>query len=339
MQTTHPSFVHNEETGISEPQFSDYGLFLRQSDQAEWDAAWSVYDHLDRSESRSKADQLEHCRSNAWFARHVDTGEVRIASNACHLRWCPVCANARRNFIGYEVAEWLKTLKYPKLMTLTLKHSDDPLFHQVLNLYTYFTRLRKRKEFCEKVLGGVWFFQVKLSKSSKQWHPHIHCVIDGQYLPKSLLRRLWVQITDVSMIVDIRSVKDPDGCALEVARYAAKPGPLKDLDLNHAVELVSVMHGRKICGTWGIGKSVSLRPKKFTEKDKWQSVGSWSKVMSNRKTNSTCMLIFDAWQKHEPLDSYVSCYSQECRDRGQHVLILNDSNLLDEIFNTDWNPP
>lgn len=339
MHTTDPSRLDNKETNRIRPKFQSYGWHRRQTMIAEWDAAWAVYDHLDDPDHRSKADLLDSCRQNAWFTRHLVTGEIRIASNACHLRWCPVCAEARRNWIGHEVGEWIRDLKYPKLMTFTLKHDDRPLFHQVLDLYRYFQQLRKRREFCDKVVGGIWFFQIKLSKSSKQWHPHIHCVVDGEYMPKSLLRRLWVQITDVSMIVDIRSVKDPEGCALEVARYAAKPGPLKDLDLNHAVELVTVMHGRKICGTWGIGRKVSLKPAKFTDKDNWKSVGSWSRVMADRKTDVTCHQIFQAWQNHEPLAEGIDCYLQECRDLGDHVLILDDSAVLDKIYQADWSPP
>lgn len=350
MSKSNPSRVHNIETTVIEPEFWHYGQWRRQTVQAEWDAAHQVYRYFDddivkicdRTGDRCpqlKSDLLESCRSNAWFSRHITTGELRIAANACHLRWCPVCAESRRNFIAHSVGEWIKDLKYPKLLTFTLKHSDTPLTEQINNLYTYFQKLRKRKDFAKKVTGGIWFFQVKLSKSSSQWHPHIHCVVDGEYMPKALLRRLWVEITDISMIVDIRSVKDPEGCAMEVARYAAKPGPLKDLNLNHAAEMVDAMNGRRICGTWGIGRKVSLRPKKFVDKEDWKSVGSFSRVMTNRKTDLVCMEIFHAWKDHTPLAPGVDCYRQEERDKGEHVLILNDSAVLDEIYNSDWSPP
>ncbi len=337
--TAHPSQVHNKETSVLRSDYACYGDYRRQTHQDEFEAAWSVYDFMDDPDRRSKAELLSGCRQNAWFTRQVETGEIRIASNACHLRWCPVCAESRKNYIGHSVADWLQVQKYPKLMTLTLKHRDMPLFHQVTDLYRYFLQLRKLKDFRDIVTGGVWFFQIKQSPKTKEWHPHIHFVVTGKYFPRAHLRHLWLSVTGDSMITDIRSVKDPEGCALEVARYAAKPGPLHGLTLNHAVELVSVMHGRRICGTWGTGRAVSLRPPKFEDKDLWSSVGSWSMVMSNRKTDVTCHQIYNAWSNKEPLLDGINCYRQEARSQGRHVCDLSDVDMLEQIYSESWVPP
>lgn len=344
-----PSSVHNTETPVLDSQFSSYGLWRRQAVESEWLAAHAAYslidqkipaggDDLTKTSARPKADILESCRTNAWFSRHKESGEVRVISSACHLRWCPVCSDARRNFIGHQVGTWIKSLKFPKLLTFTMKHSNRPLSDQVTDLYGYFKRLRKRNAFNSKVLGGIWFFQIKLSKKSKQWHPHFHCVVDGEYIPKRLLQRLWIEITTESLIVDIASVKDPDGCALEVARYASKPGPLKGLHVNQAAELIEVMHGRRICGTWGIGRKVPLRPPRRDDKDSWESLGSWVRVMSSRRSDRNCEAIFESWRNRNPLPSGISCYKQEARDRGEHVLILTDSHVLDEIYDESWCP-
>ena len=335
----YPSQVHNKVTNHLRNDFESYGSYRRQSHLDEFDAASSVYSFLDDPEKRSKADLLSSCRQNAWFTRHVETGEIRIASNACHLRWCPVCADSRKNFIGHSVAEWLAVQQYPKLMTLTLKHRDVPLFRQIDDLYRYFVLLRKLKDFRDIVTGGVWFFQIKQSGISGEWHPHIHCVVTGKYMPRRLLRRLWIETTGDSMIIDIRSVKDPGGCALEVARYAAKPGPLNGLSLEHAVELVSVMHSRRICGTWGTGRKISLRPPKFKDKDKWSNVGSWTMVMSNRKSDVTCHQIFHAWKSNEPLIKGITCYNHEAKLEGRHVCDMTDSTVLEEIYSESWVPP
>lgn len=337
--TNHPSQVHNKETSALQSEFDSYGSYRRQSHLDEFEAAWSVYNFMDDNDHRSKADLLSDCRQNAWFSRHDETGEIRIASNACHLRWCPVCAESRKNYIGHSVAEWLKVQEYPKLMTLTLKHRDVPLFHQIVDLYRYFVQLRKLKDFRDIVSGGVWFFQIKQSGKTKEWHPHIHCAVTGKYMPRTLLRRLWLDCTGDSIIVDIRSIKDPDGCALEVARYAARPGPLKDLTLNDAVELVSVMHGRRICGTWGTGRKISLCPPKIDDKNKWSSVGSWGMVMRNRKTDVTCHAIYNAWSKNEPLLEGINCWKQEQRDSGRHVFLADENAVLEQIYSESWVPP
>lgn len=334
-----PSQVHNKETSVLSSDFDSYGSYRRHTHAEEFSAAWSVYDFMDDCNHRSKSDLLSSCRQNAWFTRHIETGEIRIASNACHLRWCPVCAESRKNYIGHSVAGWLEDQKYPKLMTLTLKHRDMPLFHQVTDLYRYFLQLRKLKDFRSIVSGGVWFFQIKQSAKTKEWHPHLHCVVTGKYFPRAHLKHLWLAVTGDSTITDIRSVKDPMGCALEVSRYAAKPGPLKDLTLNDAVELVSVLHGKRICGTWGTGRKISLCPPKFKDKDKWSSVGSWTMVMANRKTDVACFSIYHSWSKHEPLADGISCYKHEARQRGEHVFDLTNSDILEEIYSESWVPP
>lgn len=333
------SLVHNKETSPLRTDFESYGSYRRQTHHDEFEAAWSVYNFMDDPERRSKADLLSGCRQNAWFSRHRETGEIRIASNACHLRWCPVCAESRKNYIGHSVAEWLLAQKFPKLMTLTLKHRDTTLHNQIEDLYRYFSQLRKLKDFRDLVTGGVWFFQIKQTGKAKEWHPHLHCVVTGRYLPRRLLRNLWHDITGDSIIVDIRSVKDPAGCALEVARYSARPGPLKDLDLKDAVELVNVMHGRRICGTWGTGRKISLKPPKYEDKDKWTSVGSWGMVMRNRKTDVTCFAIHNAWLKKEPLPDGIDCHLHEERKRGAHVFIAEENNVLEDIFSESWVPP
>ncbi len=337
--TATSSTLDNKETSVLNADYDSYGEYRRQSHIEEHDAALAVYDFMDDPDHRSKADLLSGCRQNAWFSRHAETGEIRIASNACHLRWCPVCSESRRNYIGFSVAEWLKEQKFPKLMTLTLKHRDDPLFKQVTDLYRYFLQLRKLKDFRALITGGVWFFQIKQSGKSKEWHPHIHCVVTGKYMPRRHLQHLWLSVTGDSMITDIRSVKDPEGCALEVARYAAKPGPLKDLSLDDAVDLVFVMHGRRICGTWGTGRDISLKPPQCEDKDQWSSVGSWGMVMRNRKTDVTCHQIYNAWSNKEPLLKGINCWKHEDRKRGDHVCIIDESTVLEEIYSESWVPP
>lgn len=298
--------VHNEETSVGNSDYEPYGSYLRKSCYTEYVFAHRVYEALDSGLLRPRNQQLERCRSNAWFARNIHTSEVRIVSNACHLRWCPVCAGFRKNFIGHSVSEWLRDLRYPKFLTLTFKHRDWPLSEQLDALYRYFRLLRKRREFLEIVSGGIWFFQIKKSKRDHLWHPHIHCLIDGKFLPHKLLKEMWLEITTESHIVDIRPVKDPDGAALECSRYAARPATLSPLSLDSAIELVQSLHGKRTCGSWGIGRCVSLKPPKVTNKSDWVNVGSWQVVFNLRRCNPQASAIFYAWSNNKPLDPGIS---------------------------------
>lgn len=299
------SLVRNEETNRPTPSPVLYGDVLRQSCLDRYEAADAVYSHLDELRNQSKRFDMENCRTNAWFVRHSESGSVRIAANACHLRWCPICSDAKRNYICRSVTEWVSEQSHPKFLTLTLKHSDAPLDFQVDHLYQSFRSLRKRLEFRKKIPGGLWFFQIKRSKSDGKWHPHLHCLISGEYFPVNRLSRIWLEITYTSTNVDIRPIRDPQKASNDAARYAASPGSLVGLPLSMAVELVEAMHGRRICGTWGTARKVSLRPDPLEDKGKWISIGGWSKVMQNRATDQNARAIAYAYYNNQPLEAGI----------------------------------
>lgn len=330
--------VHNEETTAQIDPIPTYGESLRRSCYPSYLAAERVYGCLDERKDRSRVDRLHWCRSTAWFCRHTESGEVRVASNSCHLRWCPVCAQSRRNYIAHEVAEWTSSASHPKFLTLTLKHTSAPLDHQVTCLYNFFRELRRRKEFRRCVKGGIWFFQIKKSKSDSLWHPHLHCLVEGLYLAKRKLHKMWCQVTFGSFIADIRAVHDPQAAANDAARYASSPGTLVDLPIQDACELVDAMHGRRICGTWGTGRTVSLRPAKEKDPGTWQNVGSWFYVMGSREVNPNAKAIINAWRDKKPLEKGIVCVDYE--DFIEEELKSHwDQMTFDEVYKTERSPP
>lgn len=338
MPTEVASRLVNQETTVQFESIPTYGESLRHSCHSEYFAAVRTYARLDEGSDRCRDWNLEHCRSSAWFFRHVETGEVRVGSNSCHLRWCPVCAQARTNYITHSVSEWLAASGYPKFMTLTLRHSTSPLEHQIKWLYKSFRDLRRRKEFKRCVKGGIWFFQIKKSKSDNLWHPHLHCLIEGLFFQKRLLTRIWGEITHGSTIVDIRPVRDPRKVANDAARYAACPGQLSALEQDDACELVDAVHGKRICGTWGTGRAVSLRPAKSTDSEKWHMLGSWDEVFADRDTNPNARAIINAWKDKKPLDKGL--YLRPVERHIKHIeRTLWDDCFLDEVPNQERSPP
>lgn len=330
--------LDNKETSPQYDPIPTYGVSLRRSCQREWSAARQVYEFLDSGRGQSKVERLQWCRTAAWFFRHKETGEVRVGSNACHLRWCPVCSQARRNYIAHVVAEWVGVSCYPKFLTLTLKHTNAPLEWQIQNLYNYFRKLRSRKEFRRCVTGGVWFFQIKKSKNDGLWHPHLHCLITGLYLSKHKLHRMWSQVTFGSFVADIRRVDDPQKAANDAARYASCPGTLVGLSRADGCELVEAMHGRRICGTWGTGRAVSLRPAKEEGKSQWQNIGSWDDVMNSSTDNTNARAIINAWRDKQPLTEGIDCCPvyeiDEKPDKNQEKQLS-----FDEVYKIERIPP
>lgn len=301
MLATVPSLVHSQETTGRYQSTDTYGDILRRSCYPEYSAASKVYSYLDGDSDFGNAQTLSLCRDKAWFTRNSYSGDVRIASKTCHLRWCPLCGAAKRNYISFGVREWVESLDHPKFLTLTLKHTTAPLSHQIMYLYKCFRSLRKLKYFKDLVTGGIWFFQIKKSKTDSLWHPHIHCLIGGKYIPHAWLSKAWCKVTYGSTVVDIRPIKDSRKASNDAARYAACPGSLHGLSLEDGVDLVTTMHGKRIVGTWGTAKGVSLRAPKISDSGKWESLGSWYHVMSSRNEDQNARAIAYAYYNNQPL--------------------------------------
>ena len=263
-------------------------------------ATRETYANLPDELSAGRLHNFDVCRTHAWFVQHKITGKVRVASSRCGFRWCPLCIKTRRYVITQAVSAWLKSKKRPKFLTLTLKHSESSLTEQIDNLYKFFKTLRRRPWFKKRLYGGIWFFQVKKSESDELWHPHLHIVFDGRYLDHDELKQYWREITHTSSIVDIRAIKCPAKAAKYVARYAAAPCNLSDLDIARRVEIVLALHSRRICGTFGNAKVIKLSPGPPPDAEEWQYVGSFFDVIRGAEIYDENREIFDAWKSGEP---------------------------------------
>ncbi|GAI83629.1 unnamed protein product, partial [marine sediment metagenome] len=126
-----------------------------------------------------------------------------------------------------------------------------------------------------RIRGGIWFFQIKWSKKTDGWHPHIHALLDSDFIPQAQIRARWYKLTQGSDIVDIRACWSPESAANHVARYATRPGTLSSVPPPHRLSLLQTLHGRRIVGAWGTALKVPLAPPKATDKDEWRFLGSW----------------------------------------------------------------
>lgn len=261
------------------------------------DIDWNrlVYSCIDADMYTEQVKKYDNCRTYAFFVRHKTTGQVKVQGCSCRLRWCPLCIKSRKFVIKNEVCSWVKKLKKPKFLTFTLKHQDRPLRDTVKDLYKYFRNVRRTKWFKKNVRGGVWFFQITKSKTDGLWHPHIHCLVDSNFLPKNDLSELWLQITGDSHIVDIRAVKNVKKTADYVARYATVPCRLVDFDIDDAIEIVQTMHGKRICGTWGTGKEMSFAIRKSDDWESWERIGNFSVIWHDLANPEWCRMIRACW--------------------------------------------
>ncbi|MHC4735798.1 MAG: protein rep, partial [Planctomycetota bacterium] len=297
--------VHPKETPGLHPPPSTYRDQLLTKCPDEYQRTLQIYESLDQANQTHKRWDLEQCRDTAWFAINYETRMVQILSSACRLRWCPLCSTARSAYISYAVKEWLGDTGKPKVLTLTLKHSTESLEQQTTRLYACFRLLRRRKFFKNLCNGGVWFYQIKYIAETDQWHPHLHCLMDATYIPQKLLSTVWKQITGDSDVVDIRAIWRKETACQYVSRYAARPAQLKDLPYGRATQLVSALHGRRLCGTWGTASDISLRPTtKMSFADNYVAC-KWSTMLQYIKVSTWVQTLYDCWLHHKPLPAHM----------------------------------
>lgn len=202
--------------------------------------------------SAGRTDRFATCGDVAWVLQHLeDRGRFRLATNRCRDRFCVPCANEHRQTVCRNLREALagKTLR---LLTLTLKSGETPLADQLSRLYASWGRLRGLMRASHGLVGGVAFVEVSLNPQSRQWHPHLHIIFEGQWTPKAWLRETWLKITGDSYIVDIRPIRDSDHAAGYVAKYASKAVSANVVnDRERFVEAITAMQAHRLFATFG----------------------------------------------------------------------------------------
>ncbi len=281
--------------------YSFRGYLLRPRIEA-YTRALEIYADADGTFGGKFSSRLQNCRKFATFVQHKVTKCLRVMSSRCKLRWCPICRDVSRMILTKAVDEWLVLQKYPKMITLTLLHSDDPLYLQINHLYDSFRKLRRRAYFQRLITGGVWFFQLKYNLSTEQWHPHIHCLVAGQFLPHNRLKQLWHKITGDSYVVDIRPVRDLENASTEVARYATSPADLSSVSLEHALDVYHATKHRRVCGSWGSAKKVTLKPTPQDDIDEWEKVADFFFVNVQKEYDDKARAFWQCYKTGQPYD-------------------------------------
>lgn len=120
-------------------------------------------------------------------------GNDKSVETACRKRWCPACAwGIQRKRID-RFAGAIKLMKWPAMMTLTQSSSPDP--ETIRDLRKAFGRFRRRKIFEGKVRGGV--SAIEITKGDLGYHPHVHAIIDCEWLSVHTPAPVWNDSFDV----------------------------------------------------------------------------------------------------------------------------------------------
>ncbi len=220
-----------------------------------------------------RLDRFRTCGDAAWVYRSQSNPDhFKVCSDSCRDRWCRACQRDRSRIIAANLRQHLADLDV-KMVTLTLRHRDQPLRFQVDRLLDAFRTLRKKPLWKDAIDGGVAFVEVKYNPDTDRWHPHLHILCTGAWIHQADLSSTWHAITGDSFNVDIRLVRDLDRVAYYVVKYASKPmNTVLYRNPRRLREAVDALQGRHLCLTFG-----SFRGWKLTEQadsDDWVLVGT-----------------------------------------------------------------
>lgn len=206
---------------------------------------------------RNRAWKLRDCCANPTIRQRED-GSTFFSPARCRDRLCPLCAkcDARKtaNRVKAAVAMW----DAARHLTLTMQSNDKPLVEQIDQLLASFRRLRQRRWWSDRVNGGIGTMEITFNATTKQWHPHIHVLLDGEYLPHAQLKTEWERVTCGSTIVHITAVHSRDDASTYIAKYVSKPSDIAKLDQQSAVELALALVGRRTVIAFGTAHGVRI---------------------------------------------------------------------------------
>jgi len=203
-----------------------------------------------RSDTRTY-NAMSQCCTTARVYIDPAVGKVHPYIHRCKKRLCPFCARARTARVAHQVDAVLAEIPRPRQLILTVASSDAPLADQLVHLRKSFARFRRTKLWLQNVTGGIYSIEVTLNEETRQWHPHLHVVYDGRFLPFKAVQYQWHRITDGSKVIWLTEVTDKRGMSWELSKYIAKPARTRSWTPGNIIEYSRATKGARMLGVFG----------------------------------------------------------------------------------------
>jgi len=204
--------------------------------------------------SRRRCIRFAACGKRCWILKNATTDEDHVlAVEHCHDRFCLPCAQARSARLSSNLLKLCEG-KDLRFFTFTLRHSHATLQSQLDRLTQSWKKLRTKSVWKNTQHGGVAVIEVKRGKNSNRWHPHLHVIGEGDFVPQSEITTTWKQITGDSFIVDVRRLRDAKEAVRYISKYAAKGIDLTgQCDVSQLAEAIKALGSKRLVqcyGTW-----------------------------------------------------------------------------------------
>jgi hypothetical protein len=288
--------------------------------------------------SHRSLNNFDNCGSECVVMWNETEKRYRLAGNFCHSRHCDPCVKSKSNLIAANLKKRLESnpsVTY-RFVTLTLRHTNQPLAKQIKRLYSCWRTLRntdmwKHGELLAEKLtkksrknaagsgrplsrqqilqtfpsrgqvGGAAMFENKYNNTTREHHPHLHIICEGHWLDHRSLQSEWYRITGDSFKADIRMIRERKDVAYYVAKYASKGvnSTIWD-DQPAAIEWIRAIASVRTCATFGTWRGMKLLEKPPIDPG-WHAVGFLSVIADKARQGSVTdinllLLLEDALQ-------------------------------------------
>jgi len=269
-----------------------------------------------------RIDRFLWCGQDAFVeVSNTDPPEYRIASIRCRDRWCRVCGSERGRHIAANLVDHLQG-RVIRFLTLTIKTDELTLAQAINKLYRSFAKLRLTRLWKRCVVGGAAVCEIKRTVDQLRWHPHLHILVEGKYIPQDDLRRHWFKLTGDSYIVHIKPVPDQAQAAGYLTKYLSKPVPAEIVrNIDWLQESIVALNGRRMVTTFGGWRGVKL-----TEVP---DRGVWAKLCSLRELADRAGR-GDQRCRHI-LRHLLAQHNLDPESLDHHLGELNQRGLFDEV--------
>lgn len=232
---------------------------------------------------QKQARRMEACCQWPIICERED-GTACIWMQSCRDRLCPRCAHFRGLRLSTRLEATVRKWSAPKHVVLTLQATRAPLSERIDDLTKSFRRLRQTRLWRGLVRAGIYVIEVKRNTENGTWHPHLHVLMDSEYVPQSSLANQWNICSKGSRVVWIEAIHDRSRMVKYVSKYLGKGIQTEGWTDEEVCELSDGLHRRRTHGGFGKRELSQLaEEEKETQVQLQATLTSVEKVLESRK--------------------------------------------------------
>lgn len=256
------------ERGCYAPANSKGTIYAKPEETAFRHGGWAVHRAAVRAAlvrggfAGARVERFDNCGGGCVVEASMDTGELRIRGNYCGDRFCEPCSVARSKHVAEELL-CLMEGKRCSFLTIAPQHTNGSLCQQIAELEHAFRCLRQTALWKSRVVGGAKVLEIKIEEADRcSWHPHLHILLEGSYLPHADLVRLLEKSLKRSCHVYIEPAV-PGRHVRYLCKYVGKAidGGVVDSP-GHLDVALRALSGRRVCDRFGAWRGAVPLPDK-----------------------------------------------------------------------------